>query len=87
MCAYVCARLCGVIFYFKVYGGSFKWFENVGGALFLYRVLFDTSEDSLAKNYGSGNEEHEPQLGHHPEAGQRQTEVGELRCCPKRQLV
>ena len=30
---------------------------------------------------GSRNEEHEPQLGHHPEAGQWQTGVEELRCC------
>ena len=28
-----------------------------------------STEDNLAKNCGSGNEEHEPQLGHHPEAG------------------
>ena len=31
---------------------------------------------------GSGNEDDEPRLGHHAEAGQRQTEVEELRCCP-----
>ena len=29
-----------------------------------------SAEDNLVKNYGSGNEDHEPQLGHHPEAGQ-----------------
>ena len=29
-----------------------------------------SSEDNLAKNCGTRNEEHEPQLGHHPEAGQ-----------------
>ena len=28
------------------------------------------TEDNLAKNSGSGNEEDTPQLGHHPEAGQ-----------------
>ena len=45
------------------------------------------TEDNLAKNCGSGNEEHEPQLGHHPEAGQWQTWVEELRCCPICQLA
>ena len=37
-----------------------------------------STEDNLAKNYGSRNKEHELQLGHHPEAGQRQTGVEEL---------
>ena len=41
-----------------------------------------STEDSLAKNCGSGTEEHEPQLGHHPEASQWQTGVKELSCCP-----
>ena len=41
-----------------------------------------STEDNLAKNCGSGTEEHEPQLGHHPEAGQCRTGVAELRCCP-----
>ena len=43
--------------------------------------------DNLAKNCGSGTEEHEPQLGHHPEAGQRQAGVEELHCCLIRQLA
>ena len=29
-----------------------------------------STEDNLVKNCGSENEAHEPQLGHHPEAGQ-----------------
>ena len=29
-----------------------------------------STEDNLVKNCGSGNEEDEAQLGHHPEAGQ-----------------
>ena len=36
---------------------------------------------------GSGNEEDELQLGHHPGAGQWQTGVEDLRCCPIRQLA
>ena len=28
-----------------------------------------STEDNLAKNCGSGNKEHEPKLGHHPETG------------------
>ena len=28
------------------------------------------TEDNLAENLGSENEEHKPELGHHPEAGQ-----------------
>ena len=39
-------------------------------------------EDNLVKNCGSRDQEHEPQLGHHPEAGQWQTGAEELRCCP-----
>ena len=39
------------------------------------------TEDNLAKNCGSRNEENEPQLGHHPEAGQWQKGVDELHCC------
>ena len=46
-----------------------------------------STEDNLAKNCGSGNEEHDPQLGHHPEAGQCQTGVEDLRCCSIRQLA
>ena len=46
-----------------------------------------STEGNLAKNCGSGNEEQEPQLGHHPEAGQWQTGVEELRCCPIHQLA
>ena len=46
-----------------------------------------STEDNLAKNCGNGNEEREPQLGHHPEAGQRQSGVKGLCCCPLRQLV
>ena len=45
------------------------------------------TKDILVKNCGSGNEEDEPQLGHHPEAGQWQTGVEELRCCLIRQLA
>ena len=45
------------------------------------------SKDNLGKNCGSGNEEHEPQMGHHPEVGQWQTGVEELCCCPILQLV
>ena len=41
-----------------------------------------STEDYLAKNCGRGPEEHEPQLGHHPEAGQCRTGVAELCCCP-----
>ena len=37
--------------------------------------------------HGSGNDEHEPQLGRHPEAGQWQTGVEELCCCCIRQLA
>ena len=40
-----------------------------------------SSEDNLGKNCGGRNEEDEPQLGHHPEAGQGQTGVEEL-CYP-----
>ena len=29
-----------------------------------------STEDNLEKNCGNGGEEHEPQLGRHPEAGQ-----------------
>ena len=29
-----------------------------------------SAEDNMAKNCGIGNEKDEPQLGHHPEAGQ-----------------
>ena len=46
-----------------------------------------STEDKLAKNCGSGNEELEAQLGHHPEVGQRQTWVEELRCCTMGQLA
>ena len=46
-----------------------------------------STEDNLEKNCGSRNGEHEPQLDHHPEAGQRQAGVEELRCWPIRQLV
>ena len=41
-----------------------------------------STKDNLVKNCGSSNEEHEPQLGHRPEAGQWQTRLEELRCCP-----
>ena len=46
-----------------------------------------STEDNLAKNCRSGTEEHEPQLGYHPEAGQWQTGVEELRCRLIRQLA
>ena len=46
-----------------------------------------STEDNLATNCESRNEELEPQPGHHPEAGQWQTGVEELRCCPVRQLA
>ena len=46
-----------------------------------------STEDNLAKNCGSKNEEYEWQLGHYPEAGQWQTGLEELRCCPIRQLM
>ena len=45
------------------------------------------TEDNRVKNYGSGNEEHERELGHHPEAGQWHTGVEELRCWTVRQLA
>ena len=35
-----------------------------------------STEDNLAKNCGSGNKGHEPQLGYHPETGQRDRGVG-----------
>ena len=37
--------------------------------------------------FDHGNEKHEPQLGHHPEAGQWLTGVEKLHCCPIHQLV
>ena len=46
-----------------------------------------STEDKLTKNFESRNEEDDTQLGHHPEAGQWQTEVKELRCCPICQLA
>ena len=45
-----------------------------------------STEDNLAKNCGSRTEEHEPQLRHHPEAGQWQIGAEELCCCPLCQL-
>ena len=45
------------------------------------------TEDNLVKNCGSGNEEDESQLGHQPEAGQWQTGLEELLCCPICQLA
>ena len=46
-----------------------------------------STEDNLAKNCVSRHEEHEPQLGHHPEAGQWQTGMGEFHCFPTHQLA
>ena len=46
-----------------------------------------STKDNLVRNCGSGNEENKPQLGHHPEAGQWQTGVEELHCCPIYQLA
>ena len=46
-----------------------------------------STEGNLAKNCGNGNEEDEPHPGHHPEAGQWQAGLEELRCYPIRQLA
>ena len=46
-----------------------------------------STEDNLVKNCGSRNEKEEPQRGHHPKAGQWQTGVEKLCCCPIHQLA